>query len=308
MHKRLVVCVDDFEGLALYRGAEHLLNGLLHRFDASDIGFTTPGRVLRRDGVLSSQLRQHKGTWSADALLIFGVNTASPRFSMRFLWELHAALAALPVRTYLNPLGSKRMLDKACLRRLRPDWFPEQMRPGSWAEIESHLNGRPLVLKHRAGAEGSQVHLITAGSLADVRRRIGARLPDYILQRYIDSVAEKRLMIFGNEVVGTRIKHRPNHPWDDPREVKPGYRKQPYTPTPEELECALELKDACGARYCAVDFLDDGRRTYALEINGICPGLIAPAYPDTTLIYDLRLRFADFVYEEIRGHNLPRST
>ncbi len=303
MHKRLVVCVDDFEGPELYRGAEHLLSGLLGRFDAAEIGLTTPDQILRGGGILSVRLRPHQGAWSADAVLVFGVNSADPRFSMRYLRDLYAALEGLPVRTYLNPLGSKRMLDKARLKRLRPRWFPDQTRPSSWAEIERSLSGRPRVLKHRAGAEGVQVHLVTPDSLADVRRRFGARLTDYILQDYIESNAEKRLMIFGDEVVGTRIKHHANHPWDHPHEVKPGCRKLPYTPTPEELEFALDLTDTCGVRYCAVDFLDDGQRTYALEINGICPGLLAPGYPDSTLIYDLRHRFAEFLDDEIRRHD-----
>ncbi len=302
MQRKLVVCVDDFDGSVLYRGARQLLSALRHHFADSELGFTTPNRVLNGGGLLSSELQQSRGSWSADALLVFGVNSSGPDFGLRFLEDLYAALQVLHVGLYLNPLQSIRMLDKAGLKRLQPHWFPEQTEPGSWEEIAAMSSDRPLILKHRAGADGSRVYFVSADSLGDVRSRVGENLEDYLMQQYVESVAEKRLMIFGDEIVGGRIIHQRNHPWESQKHAKPGCRKLPYRAKGGELELAIALKNACGARYCAVDFLDDGRKTYALEINVVCPGLVAPGYPDPAPIYDLRHSFGQFLFDEIASH------
>lgn len=314
-NKDLTVVVDDsFIQCSMAKGEiitdngckpqADLIKSLKKYFDPEQVAFLTPESVLGKSKsyeLSNGGFKQQEGLQDdleTNLFLIFSVNSRTPKFSYDYLAQQYAAYENFrnQVGKFLNPLHAKKMIDKKYLDELLPekDVFPKLYQIDGWDDLQEIVQDTPVVLKHRTGAEGEQVYKVNNHNLPETQAIIGGTLEQYVAQELIEADYEKRLIIFGDQVVGGRIIRQRSHPWEDNSKIKKGYSKKPYVPTKEERDLAVELHKAADMYYSAVDFLGNEREQKILEINGICPGLVSRNENGT--VYSLNQRFAEYLY------------
>ena len=320
-NKKLAVIVDDaYVNNAIaqqslptdstLKPTSDLINNLKDYFMLEDMMFLTPETAMSNDhpfelsGEEGDKIKtsdENVDKLQTDSMLIFSVNSRSPKFSYDYLASQYDTYGRLTdrVNQFLNPLHAKRMIDKKYLHHLMPGKehvFPEQYNFEGWNSLYDIVEENGIVvLKHRMGAEGEQVYLLDSDNFDEIQRKIAHEVKDYVAQEFIQADYEKRLIIFGDEIVGGRIINKRNHPWEKPDQVKQGYSKKAYEPTKPETELAIELHKASNLDYSAVDFIGNSEQQKILEINGICPGLTSRT-GDGGIVYSLNPKFAEFLY------------
>jgi len=279
-----------------------LIQYLLNHFSPAEMNFITPERVIKNKEsfqLVDGKFREADGDFDTNLWLIWGTNSKAPHFGLRYVQEQYTAYSKVSGNTkrFSNPLHTKASLDKKMLYKFDNEGLlPERYNIRDWQELKAIVGDTgKIVLKHRVGAEGDNIYLVDRENVDKLRETVTLPLSDFIAQEYIDTQAEKRLMIFGNQVVGARIMYERNHPWDDTSTNKPGLIKSVYKPTNKEVNQALRLHHEIGLDYSAIDFLTAKDRQVLLEVNGICPGLESPTFPFTGSIYYVADRFAEFV-------------
>jgi len=306
--------VDHFSKEEIQRGnpnfesSASIVIGLRAYFDLSKIRFLTPSSLKGDQRIWQIQGNLFVPSYDridAERLIILAVDTEEPSFGLEDLAQQYSAYGLLSsqIGRYMNPLASKRAIDKRDIYSTEvAQWLPPLLDSSSWESLEEQVKEQQLVLKHRMGAGGQQVYLLNQINFKQIKSRIGVRLPEYVAQSFVPSFGEKRLVIFGLDIVGTRrIQHR-NHPWEkrectDKQALKKNVIIDTFDPDQTEISQAMETHKECGLDYSCIDFLETPTGSKMLEVNGIHPGMISPRYPGEGLVYDLGNRFAQFIYD-----------
>lgn len=271
----------------------------------SEICFFSPGDI--ENGYIANS----NGDFSRvqidgiDKVVIFSVDALSPDHSEEKVREdfkkYEDYLSQGFVSRFSNPLRSREKVDKRGLYEnpVASRHLPSKIDFDSWGELYEDVisNGSNYVIKPKNGAEGLGVCLVDPSTI-ETMKPIG-ELEKYIIQEFVENKAETRLMIFGDEVVGSRLIRNRTYPWD--KLQREGLSKISHSPTQEEESIALELHTQLGLDYSGIDFIDDGKgNRRLLEVNVICPGLIADYYPDRSIpLYDLNREFVDHITRDI---------
>ena len=287
-----------------------LLQGLQDYFKDDQIYITTPRRVLSGETGFSLSERTMvpvEEPVSSDIGVIFSVDSNNPEFDLAYVQRQYSAYAQLEVARFMNPLRSKALLDKRSLYdndRVK-DKLPKRLSNDTWGEIYAHVETYgQIVLKHRIGAEGDDCYLVTADNVGQLEQDIAEALDEFVAQELVNVGTEKRLMVFGKEIVAGRIYTNRHHPWEEDTIEKPGRNLEAYQPTPEEEALAREIVREFGLDFCAIDFIGTSEREYLLEINGICPGLLSPTIDGKGHIYNLGKEFAHYLFTQWQPQQL----
>lgn len=312
-HRDIVVVMDpnfirqaettSFDSLShQFPSQVSLVRGLRETYDTGDFAFLKPARhrsELKFYELGDERIVHTDEDIDAKKLIVFSVDSDNPDFNLEDLSHQYATYNSQSrFPTIFNPSSARMSLDKALLGDLAVNLpTPHMYAVKTWDDMKRVLleGEREVVMKHRVGAEGNQVYKLNPDNLEATRNRVGESLEEYVVQQLLDIQAESRIMIFGDEVVGSRIIHNRVHPWERGSQKGLSTRRYSFNPPSDLLREALDVHNKTGLVYGAVDFAHCPDGVYLLEVNGVCPGLVTYDEREGE-IYDLGKRFSQFLY------------
>ena len=113
--------------------------------------------------------------------------------------------------------------------------------------------GYPLVFKECNGSFGAQVYLVhDQEEMVKVIKHIGNR--PFLIQEYIETSygRDVRIQVVGGKVVAAMLRTKEN---DFRANITNGGSMQPYTPTKEQADMAIQVCDALKLDFAGVDIL-----------------------------------------------------
>jgi hypothetical protein len=296
-----------------FRSSLSIVHAIREELGFDDIAFLTPRSLVSDQqlyGVKDGLFVPIDGDISADLLLILGVDTADENFGLDSVAKQYEQYASLEpqIGRFINPLASKFIIDKRDIYKVPGSHlFPRLYDSSSWNALEREVLAQgSVVVKHRMGADGKQVYLVTPENFSDYKTMIGDALDEHIAQETLAIDAEKRVLIYGGNIVATRIIRDRSRPWEKTRTYTGGNIVDDYEATPGERRVALELFEQCGLDYGAVDFAVLGPqhacKQKVLEVNGIHPGMIGALQANHRSIgklYDLGPTFIRYIESQL---------
>ncbi|MBP5574703.1 MAG: RimK family alpha-L-glutamate ligase [Bacilli bacterium] len=160
--------------------------------------------------------------------------------------ELLKEIEVKGIRSFNNSLTNKTANDKFLTYQFfKNNGFPCLDSFLNINEVDSY----PLVMKSRAGHGGSEVFLIKNKEEAS---RISNSNNAYIYQKYIPNNGDVRLYVLDNKVIAA-IKRKSDK--DFRNNYSLGGRVEPFAPSKEMEDIAIEISKLLKADYIGVDFL-----------------------------------------------------
>jgi len=131
-------------------------------------------------------------------------------------------------------------------------------------EVFSEL-GFPLIIKDKLGKQGKEVFKAKNGEEA---RKIFNKVKDsgeFILQKYINTNYDVRILIIGNKVIGAMKRVAPKG--DFRSNISIGGSGENYKLTKNIADLALAVQRIISFDILGVDIIFDGNEPYVLEVN-----------------------------------------
>jgi hypothetical protein len=289
-----------------------ILAGLENNFDMEEIAFINPISLFTDSPLFhfnGERFYPISGEVNTENLVILSVNAVLENYSIGDLHKQYTHYTNLgkknKIDRFINPLESKFKISKNNLYNIIDNsLLPNRFEFNSWEDISRLLvKEEQLVMKHELGGNGDQVYLINLETLPKIKSDLeGKKLSEYVLQEYVEIISDKRLIIFGDKLVASRVITDRVTPWESrgygpTRERK--YILESYDPSQTEIKDALKFHKQCGLDYSAVDFIecDDGRNLL-MEINASHPGMVMKSKFSPVSLYDLGETFAKYLNEE----------
>jgi hypothetical protein len=126
------------------------------------------------------------------------------------------------------------------------------------------------VLKHCFGEQGQFLYKVNRENISNFS---GLNIEDYILQEELDILSEKRIILFDNEFLGSRVIYDRTRPWEDKKISNRKHSEEKYQATQEEIQDTREIMSYFDSKLGCVDWVevkDKGR--FYLEYNGVGTG------------------------------------
>lgn len=295
---------DYCRGTRIHHSTQSLLDNITEFYDMESVSFLHPSSFLDGDEVYSLKGDEfkidEKASFEADKLLIFSINSDKSFFNKQY-WE--NVFSSFKKREdsfgrIINPLDSiyrttnKRLLyDNVVAKRELPKKYDVE---NSYELANLLKEKEELILKSDVGSIGVNVTKLTS----EDESKINLFNPrEYFIQELVNNVAEKRFMVFGDDLVAARIIHDRDVPWNSTYSpVSNASLKTSYVPSKAEREKVLKVHKSTGLDYSGIDYLvDKNGKDVLLEINAICPVLNSVRYPEKGNIYELGEQFVSFI-------------
>jgi hypothetical protein len=129
---------------------------------------------------------------------------------------------------------------------------------------------KEYVLKHRLGGMGVGIYKINQKNIDKVPK---INISEYIVQERLDILNEKRIILFNNEYIGSRVIYDRTLPWDK-QDIKRKHLTQRYIPSQREIEDTQKIMEHFDAIWGCIDWIETKEKGRAyLEYNGVATGL-----------------------------------
>jgi len=134
--------------------------------------------------------------------------------------------------------------------------------------IENDLG--KYVIKHRFGERGNSLFRINKENINDFK---DLDVQNFIVQEEINILNEKRLIFFGNELIGSRIIHDRHMPWEEEGKAGRQHLTKNYYPTPNEIADSRRIMDLFDSKLGCIDWVEvNGKGRLYMEYNGVGTG------------------------------------
>ncbi len=126
------------------------------------------------------------------------------------------------------------------------------------------------VLKHCFGEQGKFLYKVNKDNIGKFSN---LSIEDFILQEELDILDEKRIIMFGEDFLGSRIIYDRTRPWEDKNNSIRRHSEEKYQATSHEIQDTRDIMNYFDADLGCVDWINvkDKGRLY-LEYNGVGTG------------------------------------
>jgi glutathione synthase/RimK-type ligase-like ATP-grasp enzyme len=164
--------------------------------------------------------------------------------------------------------------DKTSIFELEEKGFPipPTFQFKTYEELNKFMGENPgeYIVKHRYGHGGKDLYKINSKDTKPIK---GINLENFIVQKKVEILNEKRIIFFEDEFLGARIIYDRHMPWEKEGQAERKHITEEYIPTKEELENTWKIMKEFDATVGCIDWIETkDKGNLFLEYNGFGTG------------------------------------